>query len=123
MFINMEVLLTGTSILIILTKLFDCLSTQRQIRVVSDEQNPIGRWLMRKLGAARAIWLIWIVHVLVVGGCHWFAATTESPLWKWSYPAVGISLSVILFAVGMTNVTRRLNVITRPLMGVMRRFR
>ena len=59
------------SIAIIITKYFDCITTQRKIGGVAMEFNPIARALMHCLGIKTTIWL---------GLCHYYCGHRHKPV-------------------------------------------
>lgn len=105
---------------IVVTKFFDCLTTQKHMTGLSWEANPVARKLMRWFGARRAIWLVFLVTVGVVG-LSWSAvlagvASDAGARRRWLAPVgfivVGTFVSVVQGAVAHMNATRRSNRIT-----------
>lgn len=116
----MIVLIHLVAVAIVITKFFDCLTTQKHMTGLAWEANPVARKLMRWFGARRAIWLVFLVTVGVVG-LSWSAVlagmtSDAGPLRRWLAPVgfiiVGTFVAVVQGAVAHMNATRRSNRIT-----------
>ena len=117
-----DILVFLTAALLVLTKWFDCISTSRQIRFIGQEQNGMARKLMRKIGIKPAIWLIFLIHLLIVALSMWILYEYyDKALWKWIFIFIGICISVVQAAVGLSNHRGQLNAISRLVLKWMRR--
>jgi len=98
--------------LMIITKLMDVLSTIIRIKHPQIETNPLARKLMTKIGIKMTAWIVFsivVIIVLIMGGI----ALTSEPSYQIFFLTFGLIVSIIQFAVALSNWTRRPNFITR----------
>ena len=114
--ITMLTIMFEFSLLLVLTKLADVISTLRRLRHTSAEANPFAQKMMYRLGPRTVIWLIFALTMIIIG-----VETTIAYLGGTFFQVVfifaGIVISVIQFAVAMVNWTWKENGIT----GVVRK--
>ena len=104
------------SIAIIVTKYFDCITTQHQIRGVAMEFNPIARTLMHRLGIKTTIWLAFAITILVTAiSQYWIQYQTDSILWDCGYILTGGFTALIQGATAVNNYNGRPNFVTKQL--------
>ena len=104
------------SIAIIITKYFDCITTQRKIRGVAMEFNPIARGLMHRLGIKTTIWLAFAITIVVTAlSQYWIQYQTDSILWDYGYILSGGFTALIQGATALNNHQGRPNMVTRQL--------
>ena len=73
-----EYLTYVVSAAIIITKYFDCITTQRKIRGIGMEMNPIARVMMQRIGIKGTIWLIFVITIITTILCQlWIQFKTE----------------------------------------------
>lgn len=101
------------SVAVILTKGLDCITTQRKIQSVHHESNPIGRWLMSKLGVVPAIWATFVIAVVLVAISHVWLVRKQVEVYDLVYILIGGLVAVIQAGVAHNNHTGRPNAITR----------
>lgn len=112
----MDWLVYIVSVLLIVSKLLDCISTSVRIYEYREERNPLARYFMKWMGIQAVIWGIFGLTVIVVGGWlyllhYWLTGF----YWKLFYCIVGAFVSLVQFAVAHTNTTGRRNPVTRLL--------
>jgi energy-converting hydrogenase Eha subunit E len=119
----MDALVWIVSFLIIISKFLDCYTTSTRITSLSEEQNPIARKIMKRLGTRLAIWMIFGISIVIVGFSLWvlfvFYNTT---LHKILFVLVGAFVALIQFAVSHTNYTRRTNIFTECILRLKNRI-
>ena len=112
-----DILLIVISIMIIVSKFFDCYTTSILITNPNQEKNPIARKLFKKFGSQKAIWGIFGLTILIVAISFWLLITLyNTNFYKVMYILVGLFVTFIQFAVAHTNKTRNLNFVTRILL-------
>ena len=105
---------------IVITKYFDCITTQRKIRSIGMEMNPIARVMMQRIGIKATIWLIFAVTIVITIFCQvWIQLTTESILWDHCYILMGIFTAIVQGATALNNYFGRANMITKKLFRVL----
>ena len=98
---------------IIITKFFDCITTQQKIRGIGMEMNPIARALMYRIGVKGTIWFAFVVSVVVsVLSQLYVQVWTQNYLWDVAYIIMGLFTAVIQGATALNNYRGRLNFIT-----------
>jgi 4-hydroxybenzoate polyprenyltransferase len=113
----MDLLVYITAAMLIITKFFDALTTHRRIRHTADEQNPLARRLMLRIGKGNAIWLIFFIAVVIVVLSLWLLYEKHhSFIWRSAYVLVGILISVVQASVAWANHVGKQNLITRWLL-------
>ena len=54
-----------TSLMVILTKWFDCTTTLKHIHGIAMETNPIARALMNRFGIKGTVWFAFVASIVV----------------------------------------------------------
>jgi hypothetical protein len=108
----MNAFIALTSLLLIATKLFDCVSTAVKIKGPHHETNLLARHLMLSFGIHRTIWFIFALTVIIVAISHILVLYLDSPLCTWAYIITGLLTAVVQFAVGLANMKGKQNRIT-----------
>ena len=104
------------SVAIIITKFFDCITTQRKIRGIGMELNPIARVMMQRIGIKETIWLIFAVTIIITILCQvWIQIQTESILWDYCYIVTGTFTAIVQGATALNNHQGKANMITKKL--------
>ena len=104
------------SIAIIIMKYFDCITTQRKIRGVAMEFNPIARALMHRFGIKTTIWLAFAITIAVTAlSQYWIQYQADSILWDYGYILSGGFTALIQGATALNNNQGRPNMVTRQL--------
>jgi hypothetical protein len=107
---------------IIITKFFDCITTQRKIRGIGMEMNPIARVMMQRIGIKGTIWLIFAVTIIITILCQvWIQLTTESILWDCCYIITGTFTAIVQGATALNNHQGSPNFVTKRLFYLLRR--
>ena len=105
---------------IIITKYFDCITTQRKIRGIGMEMNPIARLMMQRIGIKGTIWLIFAVTIIITILCQvWIQIKTQSILWDFCYILMGTFTAIIQGATALNNHLSKANMITKRLFRVL----
>ncbi len=94
------------------TKLLDVLSTLARIRNTDAETNPFARGLMKRLGAGKTVWLVFILALGIISVAG-FAALRGGLIMQIAFIALGLAVSVIQGAVAFANWSGADNFITR----------
>ena len=106
---------------IVITKYFDCITTQRKIRGIGMEMNPIARVMMQRIGIKATIWLIFAVTIVITILCQvWIQLTTESILWDYYYMLMGTFTAIVQGATALNNHFGRPNLITKNMFKFLR---
>ena len=101
---------------IIITKYFDCITTQRKIRGIGMEMNPIARVMMQRIGIKGTIWLIFAITIIITILCQvWIQLTTESILWDYCYILMGTFTVIVQGATASNNHFGRPNLIIKSM--------
>ena len=112
-------LIAGTTLLLILSKAADILTTLLRIKSNADEVNPLARNLMNRLGTRKAIFLVGLLSFVIIGLCSYLIwQHQDNLLLLILYVLTGSFVSLIQFAVAHSNWTGRFNVIVRGLIWV-----
>ena len=106
----------AVSAAIIITKFFDCITTQRKIKGIGMEMNPIARVIMQRIGIKGTIWLIFaITIVMTILGQVWIQLKTESILWNYCYIVTGTFTVIVQGATALNNHKSKANLITKTM--------
>ena len=101
---------------IIITKYFDCITTQRKIKGIGMEMNPIARVMMQRIGIKVTIWLIFWITIIITILCQlWIQLKTESILWDYGYILTGSITATVQAATALNNHQGRPNIVTKQL--------
>ena len=107
---------------IIITKYFDCITTQKKIRGIGMEMNPIARVMMQRIGIKGTIWLIFAISIIVTILCQvWIQIQTESILWDYCYIVTGTFTAIVQGATALNNQQGGPNFVTKRLFYLLRR--
>ena len=107
---------------IIITKYFDCITTQKKIRGIGMEMNPIARVMMQRIGIKGTIWLIFAISIIVTILCQvWIQIQTESILWDYCYILTGTFTAIVQGATALNNNQGSPNFVTKRLFYLLRR--
>ena len=105
---------------IIITKYFDCITTQRKIKGIGMEMNPIARLMMQRIGIKVTIWLIFGITIITTILCQlWIQLKTESILWDYGYILTGSITATVQAATALNNHQGKSNMITKQLFKVL----
>ena len=105
---------------IIITKYFDCITTQRKIKGLGMEMNPIARVMMQRIGIKETIWLIFAATIVITTLCQvWIQLKTESIFWNYCYILMGTFTVIVQGATASNNHLGRPNMITKQLFRVL----
>ena len=106
----------AVSAAIIITKFFDCITTQRKIKGIGMEMNPIARVMMQRIGIKGTIWLIFAVTIIItILGQVWVQLKTESILWDYCYIVTGTFTVIVQGASALNNHKSKANLITKTM--------
>ena len=101
---------------IIITKYFDCITTQRKIRGMGMEMNPIARTLMQRIGIKGTIWLIFVITIITTILCQlWIQFKTQSILWDYGYILTGSITATVQAATALNNHQGKANLLIKQL--------
>lgn len=119
----MEICIYIVSFLILLSKFMDCYTTSIQIVSISQERNPLARIFMKTFGVQTTIWGIFVLSIIIVSVTVYLLFTYfNTTFYKTLFIITGLLISFAQFAVAHTNKTQRLNVFTKLLLNVYRKF-
>lgn len=120
----LNILVFLMSILVIISKFFDCLTTSIQITDIKYERNPIARRLMKKIGVQKAIWGVFLVGILIMALILYDLFNYHNNFYyKVLYLLMSLFLTITQFAIAYTNYTQKLNFITKKLLKLYSRFK
>ena len=106
----------AVSAAVIITKWFDCTTTQSKIKGIGMEMNPIARVIMQRIGIKGTIWLIFaITIVMTILGQVWIQLKTESILWYYCYILMGTLTAIVQGATALNNHKSKANLITKTM--------
>ncbi|MFA5480425.1 MAG: hypothetical protein WC002_10725 [Candidatus Muiribacteriota bacterium] len=111
----MKFLIILTGILIIISKLFDVLSTIKILNSPYQERNIIARKIMIKIGIKTTCWITWILIVIFVTYYTYKTILSENPLELYGFIIIGNIISIFQFAIAHYNHTGKNNTITKLL--------
>lgn len=113
--------------LLVVTKLCDVASTAQRIGHSNAETNPIARRMMGCVGMTRAIWIVFVLALIIIAIAG-AAAVAGGNLMKFLFIVVGVAISVIQGAVAHCNwsghdnaITNRVRVMHEGLLAFMRK--
>ena len=102
-----------TSLMVILTKWFDCTTTLKHINGVAMESNPIARALMYRFGIKGTVWFAFIVSIVATVLSQFYVQVwTQHYLWDVSYIVIGLFTALIQGATALNNHRGKPNIIT-----------
>jgi hypothetical protein len=102
-----------TSLMVILTKWFDCTTTLKHIHGVAMESNPIARALMYRFGIKGTVWFAFVVSIIVTLLSQLYVQVwSQHYLWDLAYVIMGLFTALIQGATALNNHQGRQNIIT-----------
>lgn len=113
-----EILLISTASLIVITKFFDCYTTQKYLSTPYGEKNPIARKFMIKFGVNKVIWGIFIFTVIITWITLYGSYYYQSLLYDVGFIILGVIVTAVQTAVVHTNYTGKVNLITKQLLRI-----
>jgi len=122
MLINVIVILT--SLLIVVTKFFDCYTTYERIirknEGINLESNPIVRMLMYKLNSGTAVIIfVFFVTLFIVSFVTYMIYRVYPYLYmKVAYIVIGLFVAIVQAAVVRTNISSKPNIITKKIFKI-----
>lgn len=90
----MDLFIYISTILIVLTKLYESFIQLRFITDVTFEENPLNQALMKKTGIRAAIWILFIFNLAITIIAMIWTIRTESMLWSLIYLVAAVIASV-----------------------------
>jgi hypothetical protein len=112
-----------TSLMVILTKWFDCTTTLKHIHGVAMESNPIARALMYRFGIKGTVRFAFIVSIVVtVLSQLYVQVRTQHYLWDVSYIVMGLFTALVQGATALNNHQGKPNLVTQRLIKVISRI-
>lgn len=110
-------MLYTASLLLFVSKFFDCYTTVKYMKSVTHERNRLARWMMQRVGVQWTVWTVFLLSVVVVLASLWLVENYYNDRYsQWFYILLALFISYIQFAIAHSNATGRLNVVTRRLM-------
>ena len=98
--------------LLVVTKFCDVASTAQRIDHPGAETNPLTRRMMMRVGTTRAIWIVFVLAMIIIGVAGG-AAVAGGNLMKFLFIIVGVAISIIQGAVAHCNWSGHENAITK----------
>ena len=85
-----------TSLMVIITKWFDCTTTLKHIHGIAMESNPISRALMYRFGIKGTVRFAFVVSILVTALSQlWVQVWTAHYVWDVAYIVMGLFTALI----------------------------
>lgn len=111
----MNLIITISSILVILTKLADVISTLRFLKTgnIGLERNKIARKIMFLIGSKRAIWGVFAFTIILVISIQFAIMRIDIYWYQWAYVVTALIVSIFQASVAFYNITGRSNVFVR----------
>lgn len=100
--------------LLVVTKACDVVSTSQRIVHPHGETNPIARHMMIRVGTTKAVWVVFVLALIIIGLAGW-AAIIGSSIMQALFILAGIAISIAQGSVAYCNWTGRDNVITKQI--------
>ncbi len=100
------------AVLLVATKLCDVVSTLQRIKHYAGETNPIARGMMTRLGTSNAVWVVFLLSLVIIGLSS-FAAVTGGTFLQALFVLVGGIIAVIQASVAHCNWSGCDNIVTR----------
>ena len=97
---------------LVVTKFCDVASTTQRIDHPVAETNPLARRMMMRVGTTRAIWIVFVLAMIIIGVAGG-AAVAGGNLMKFLFIIVGVAISIIQGAVAHCNWSGHENAITK----------
>ena len=98
--------------LLVLTKLCDVASTLQRIEHPHGEINPIARQTMLRVGTTKAVWIVFLLALIIIGLSAW-ASIKGGKIMQALFIVAGVVISIIQGSVAHCNWTGRDNAVTR----------
>ena len=113
-----------TAALLIVSKFLDCYTTDVGMggskENISNERNPIGRFLMKMLGVRGAIWGVFAFTVIISVWIAYECITEKHALYTVGFIVLGVVISMMQFDVARCNMNGKRTFFTRGLEKVYR---
>jgi hypothetical protein len=100
--------------LLVLTKLGDVATTLHRIEHADRETNPFARHMMIRIGTEKAVWIVLLLALVIIGVCA-VAALNGGLVMQSLFIVAGAAISVVQAAVAHCNWTGKDNLITRQI--------
>jgi hypothetical protein len=97
---------------LVLTKLCDVASTLQRLEHPREETNPIARQTMLRVGTTKAVWVVFVLALIIIGLAGW-AAINGGNIMQALFIVAGVAISIVQGAAANCNWTGRDNAITR----------
>ena len=113
-----------TSLMVIITKWFDCTTTLKHIHGIAMETNPIARALMYRFGIKGTVWFAFVVSIVVTLLSQLLCAGVDPALSMGCVYIVimGLFTALIQGATALNNHQGRPNLVTQRLIKVISRI-
>jgi len=113
-----------TSLMVIITKWFDCTTTLKHIHGIAMEANPIARALMYRFGIKGTVWFAFVVSIVVTLLSQLYVQVwTQHYIWDLAYVIMGLFTALIQGATALNNHQGRPNLVTKPFLIIISTFR
>lgn len=118
----MDILVYFVAFLIVITKYYDCKSTVDGIVSPLQEHNPLARKFMLRYGIKPVVWTTFgFAITFVLSSLYIVYGIYDSVTYKLVFIILGGFIAIIQFAVVHSNLTSKVNPITRILKKLYRR--
>ena len=98
--------------LLVLTKLCDAVFTLQRLGNPHEETNPIARQTMLRVGTTKAVWIVFVLALVIIGLAGW-AAINGGKIIQALFIVAGVAITIVQGAVAHSNWKERDNFITR----------
>ena len=97
--------------LLVLTKLCDVVSTLQRLEHPQGETNPLARQTMLRFGRTKAVWIVFVLALIIIGLAG-RAAGNGGNILQALFIVAGVAISIVQGSVAHCNWTGRDNAIT-----------
>ena len=112
-----------TSLMVIITKWFDCTTTLKHIHGIAMESNPISRALMYRFGIKGTVRFAFVVSIVVTALSQlWVQVWTAHYVWDVAYIVMGLFTALIQGATALNNYQGKPNFITLLIFKTIRKL-
>lgn len=122
--VTVHVLIWLSALAVVISKYLDVWSTLRKLESPRDEKNPLAAYLMKKWGIKWTVWGIFALVIVIVAYALLYTLVIEdTPQVKCAFIIVATLISIVQASVVASNLSGRLNPVTRWLMTIYKMFR
>lgn len=122
--VTVHILVWLSALAVVISKYLDVWSTLQKLESPRDEKNPLAAYLMKKWGIRWTVWSVFAFTLIIVAYALLYTLVIEAtPQVKWTFIIIATLISIVQASVVASNLSGRLNPITRLLMKIYSAFR